>query len=205
MSLLLVRHGRTAANASGLLLGRLDPVLDHEGERQAEAIGRMVAEELSDCRRVLTSPLQRCRRTAEAIASSLGMEVEIDERWIELDYGSLDGRPLTDVPAELWAAWRADPGYIPGGGESLIDLGRRVRAAVDELGPSADRDDVVVVSHVSPIKAAVAHALGVGDEVAWRLFLAPGSITRVSYRGSQPMLTGFNDTAHLRVPDATGD
>ena len=74
-----------------------------------------------------------------------------------------------------------------------------MRAACDELaGGPAGTGDVLVVSHVSPIKAAVAWALSVGDEVAWHLFLAPGSITRIAPRGDRHSLQSFNETAHLR-------
>ena len=197
MTLFLVRHGRTAANASGLLLGRLDPPLDDEGERQAAAVGDAIHGEAARGSRVISSPLVRCRTTAAAIAERLGLDVEVDERWIELDYGELDGVPLRDVPPDLWERWRADPEYVAGGGESLVALGLRVRAAADELAPDAATKDVVVVSHVSPIKAAVAWTLGVGDDIAWRLFLSPASITRVAVRGRHPSLVSFNDVSHL--------
>jgi broad specificity phosphatase PhoE len=188
--LIVVRHGRTEANASGLLLGRrLDPALDPLGERQAAAL----AEALPPAARVISSPLQRTRQTAAA----LGRPVEVDERWIEVDYGDLDGTPLRDVPAEVWAAWRDDPTLAPGGGESLRDLGVRVRAACTDLADEASTSDVIVVTHVSPVKAALAWALGVGDEVAWRAYVAPASITQIATAGSQPSLHAFNGCAHL--------
>lgn len=184
--LVLVRHGRTAANAGGLLLGRADPPLDEHGRAQAAALAAAVA----GARRVVCSPLRRARETAAA----LELPVEVDERWIELDYGELDGRPITDVPADLWRRWRADVGFAPPGGESLAALGRRVRAACDELAAEAAEADVVVVSHVSPIKAAVAWALGTGDELSWRLHVAPASVTRVEVRDGWGVLTAFNWT-----------
>lgn len=188
--LIVVRHGRTAANASGLLLGsRLDPGLDPLGRRQAEA----VAAALAGVDRVVSSPLLRTRETAAA----LGQPVEVDDRWAELDYGDLDGTPLSAVPPDLWARWRRDPGFRPGGGESLRDLGVRVRAAADDLVDDASERDVVVVTHVSPVKAALGWALGVGDDVAWRAFVAPASITRVEVRGPNPSLHAFNVTSHL--------
>jgi broad specificity phosphatase PhoE len=190
--LIIVRHGRTAANAQGLLLGRLDPELDEEGRRQAAA----VAATLDRADRIVASPLTRTRQTAEVISASTGTEVELDDRWIELDYGELDGTPLVDIPVETWSAWRKDPSFCPPGGESLVDLGGRVRAALDDLADEALTRDVVVVSHVSPIKAAVLWALGVGEEVTWRMFLAPASITRIAVQRG-PVLQSFNETAHL--------
>jgi broad specificity phosphatase PhoE len=196
--IVLVRHGRTDHNAAGLLLGRLDPPLDELGERQAAA----VVPALADLRepRVVTSPLARARATAAALHEGLGAPVTIDERWTELDYGEWDGRPLADVPPTTWRSWRSDTGFRPPGGETLAELGLRVRAAMAELaaGAEAEGRDIVVVSHVSPIKAAVAWALGAGDELTWRLFLAPASITRIR-AGGAPSLHGFNEVGHLRA------
>jgi broad specificity phosphatase PhoE len=188
--LIVVRHGRTEANARGLLLGsRLDPGLDDLGRRQAAAVAAV----LPGVARVVSSPLRRTRETAAA----LGRPVEVDDRWAELDYGDLDGTPLAEVAPELWARWRADVTFAPAGGESLHALGLRVRAAAVDLVAEAAERDVVVVTHVSPVKAALAWALGVGDEVAWRAFVAPASITRVQVRGAAPSLHAFNLTAHL--------
>jgi broad specificity phosphatase PhoE len=194
----LLRHGRTAANAGGLLLGRLDPPLDAEGERQAAAAAARLASSVAPPSRIVSSPLARCRATAALVAGALGgVEVEVDERWLELDYGELDGMALTEVPPATWSAWRADLAWAPPGGESLVDLGRRVRSACVDLAAFAADHDVVVVSHVSPVKAAVAWALGVGDEVTWRLFVAPASLTRIAVRGPTASLHAFNDLAHL--------
>jgi broad specificity phosphatase PhoE len=183
--LLLVRHGRTAANASGLLLGHADPPLDDTGRAQAAALGPACASVV----RVVCSPLQRARETAAA----LGAPVEVDERWIELDYGEYDQVPISDVPAEAWGRWRRDLDFTPPGGESLRSLGRRVQAACEELAPAAVHEDIAVVTHVSPIKAATAWALGVGDEVAWRLYVAPGSLTRIGITDRGPILRSFNE------------
>jgi len=192
--LVLVRHGQTTLNAEGRLAGRLDVPLTAVGTAQAHAAARAV-ETLGAPSRVISSPLRRARETA----SAFGLPVEVDERWIELDYGCYDGVALQDVPAEVWGRWRTDPAYAPPGGESLAALGRRVRAACDALSADRPRTEgpVVVVSHVSPIKAAVAWALDVGDAVSWRLFVAPGSITRIALAERGPSLHAFNDTAHL--------
>jgi broad specificity phosphatase PhoE len=189
--LVLVRHGQSELNAAGRLSGRLDSPLTDLGMAQAKAVAASLAE-LGEPAAVISSPLRRARDTAAA----LGLPVAVDERWIELDYGPYDGELLADVPAEMWAAWRSDPSYAPPGGESLAAVGRRVRQACEELLGDPDRL-TVVVSHVSPIKAAVVWALGVGDEVAWRMFLAPASITVIGPGPVGPSLHAFNVTAHL--------
>ncbi len=180
----IVRHGRTAANAQGLLLGRLDPPLDEVGRRQAHA----VAAALGPVDRVVSSPLARTRQTAEAF----GLPVTTDDRWIELDYGEWDGQPLGSVDRAAWAAWRQDPDFRPPAGETLVELGERVRAACDELSVETAESTVVVVTHVSPVKAALAWALGVGDQVGWRAYVAPASVTTIACIGPTPSLRAFN-------------
>lgn len=187
--LILVRHGRTGANAQGLFQGRADRPLDDVGRTQASRL----AEVLAPVERVVTSPLARARHTAQALSP----HVVDDVRWIELDYGQLDGQPLTEVGAEVWARWREDPEFAPPGGESLATLDRRVRPACEELAAEAASRDVVVVSHVSPIKAAVAWALGGDISLSWRIRLAPASITRIAFDGGRPVLQSFNETLHL--------
>lgn len=187
--LIVVRHGRTEANARGLLLGRADPSLDDTGRAQAAR----VAAALAGATKVVSSPLARCRETAAAF----DLPVEVNDRWIEMDYGEWDGRAVSEVSAAEWRTWRADPGFAPPGGESLAAVGRRVRAAAEDLVVPATEGDVVVVTHVSPVKAAVAWALGVGDEVGWRTFVAPATITRIRVGDQGPVLTSFNETGHL--------
>jgi broad specificity phosphatase PhoE len=191
--LVLIRHGETAANAAGLLLGRSDSPLTDRGRSQAVALSSSVG----PASRVVSSPLARARETATALG--LPAPVEEDERWIELDYGEFEGEVLGDVPADIWVRWRSDPEFRPAGGESLADVGRRVRAACEELfrrpgkGARADHD-VIVVSHVSPIKAAVAWALDAPDTLAWRLHLATASITRIGWGADGPVLRSYNET-----------
>ena len=187
--LTVVRHGRTASNSAGLLSGRGDVDLDPTGQAQAAAAALAVG----PADRIVCSPLRRTRDTA----SAWGQPVEEDERWIELDYGDLDGTPLGEVDPDLWARWRSDVTFAPPGGESLEQLGRRVRSACEDLADQARDGHVVVVTHVSPIKAAVAWGLGVGDDISWRMFVAPASITRIAVGDRGPSVHGFNDVGHL--------
>ncbi len=148
-----------------------------------------------------TSPLLRARHTAELLGYA--QPVVVDPRWIEVDYGEHEGKALRDVPADIWSEWRTDPHFTPLGGESLAQVTERVAAACEELFAQADAGarafDVVIVSHVSPIKAAVAWALGAqGDAaaaLAWRLHLSTGSVCRIDFSTSGPVLETFNAVA----------
>jgi len=204
--IVLVRHGQTAANAGARLQGRSDLPLSELGIAQSTEL----ASALASCgaTRVVSSPLERARATAAPIAAALGAEVEIEEDLIELDYGEWDGRALTDVTPHDWASWRADPNFAPPGGESLAAVRARVeRWLRREL---AGLEDVVAVSHVSPIKAAVCAALGVDDNAGWRMFLDVASVSRLALRQGAVVLASFNETpaAHVRVPhwaDGSGE
>lgn len=182
--LLLVRHGETEPNTQGLLLGRADPPLTPRGRSQIAAL----TSSLPRPDRLISSPLQRAISTADAF----GHPFEIDERWIELDYGELDGRPASAVAPDLWTRWRTDPAFAPGGGESLAQLGRRVRSACEELTDAAADGVVIVVTHVSPIKAAVAWALDAPDTIAWRTFVEDASVSRIDVEAAAPVLRWFN-------------
>ncbi|NNE11464.1 MAG: histidine phosphatase family protein, partial [Ilumatobacter sp.] len=170
--LYLVRHGRTDANAKGLLQGRLDPPLDDLGRRQAAAI----AERIGDVDEIIASPLQRAQETAGYFGSGA---VTTDERWLELAYGEYEGVPVGEVPPEIWQSWRTNAEFATKGGESFAELNERVRAACSDLADRLGGRDIVVVSHVSPIKSAVSWALGTTMEIMFNCHLSQASLCRV--------------------------
>lgn len=189
--LILVRHGRTPANAAGLLQGRLDQDLDEVGVEQAAGVAAYLGSVVGSIDHIISSPLRRAQQTAAV----LGDTVQIDERWIELAYGSFEGMPQSEVPGDVWTRWRADPAFAPEGGESLITLDRRVRAACEEVSERSRVENVVVVTHVSPIKSAVAWALGVDLSISWRTHLSQAAICRIDIRPNGPVLMSFNESA----------
>ena len=198
--LILVRHGESVANAQGLLLGRTDAELTELGRAQAAAVPALLTQPVLEVR---TSPLARARDTAELLG--LGAPITVDERWVEVDYGEFECQPLSGIPAEVWQRWQRDRGFQPAGGESLAEVDVRIEAACAELfaedGAGARRadGDVVVVSHVTPIKAAVAWALGTPD-LYWRLYLRTASVTRIAWNRDAPLLHGFNEVAPALAP-----
>ena len=179
--LIMLRHGRTTANAKGLLQGRVDNPLDETGHEQAAA----AAAAIGHVDRVIASPLSRAQMTAAAF----GLPVEVDDRFIELDYGEWEERPVRDVPAATWQRWRTDLDLRPPKGETLRELGVRVRTGLDALATEAADSNIVVVSHVSPMKAAIAWALGVDDLVTWRTRLGQGVWFRIDTSGPAPSLS----------------
>jgi broad specificity phosphatase PhoE len=187
--LYLVRHGRTDANAKGLLQGRLDPPLDAVGRRQAAAM----AEVIGGVDEVISSSLVRAVETA----SYFQHEVTIDDRWIELAYGEYEGIPAGEVPPEVWQSWRTDASFATDGGESFGALDARVRSACDELSDRISGRDVVVVSHVSPIKAAVGWALSATMEIMFHCHLSQASLCRVDMGRFGPVLQSFNEQAPI--------
>jgi broad specificity phosphatase PhoE len=185
--LILVRHGRTALNAEGRLQGRLDVPLDDVGREQAKA----VVEHVGDVEELISSPLRRATETA----GFFGRPFVTDERWSELAYGEFEGTAYTDLPSAAWDHWKANASWAPEGGESLTALAERVHAACLELAERARDHDVAVVTHVSPMKAAVAWVLGSGIEISWRSHLSYASVCRIDMRETGPVLYSFNETA----------
>jgi probable phosphoglycerate mutase len=183
-------------------LGRTDAELTQHGRAQAAAVPSLFERPVLELR---ASPLSRAVDTAELLG--LDLPVVIDERWIEVDYGEFECQPLGDIPADVWQKWQSDRDFCPVDGESLATVDVRVAAACEELfaadGSGARRadGDVVVVSHVTPIKAAVAWALGTPD-LYWRLYLRTASVTRISWNRNAPILHGFNEVA--LAPERTG-
>ena len=225
MQLSIVRHGMTAANATGLLQGRTDNPLNSTGEQQAEQIAVALRAAATPVDRIVSSPLARAINTAAPLAHANNLAIETDERWIELDYGAWEQKPAREITAQEWERWRSDPGFTtpPGDtpGESLLALQTRVWASCVELaeGGASASQHVAVFTHVSPIKAAVGWALGIDPQssaaMSWRLHVAQAQISVVNITGSstpgpnptgqkfaipqpgQPRLLAFNSTSHL--------
>ena len=174
------------------MLGRADPELTEEGHRQAERLAAALAAERVAV--LLSSPLLRARQTAEAIGEACAVPVVVDDRLVEIDWGAWEGRATGSLAQADVDRLKATDGTAPEG-ESLDSLSLRVDSFCTE---QLDQEGLVVaVSHVSPIKAAAAWALGVEGTVAWRMFLGLASITRVGRGRSGPVLLSFNETGHL--------
>lgn len=195
-TVLLIRHGRSTANTAGVLAGRMPGVeLDERGRAQAAALAARLAGVRLDA--VVSSPLERTRQTAEHVLADRPETLfELDERFVECDYGTWSGRTLESLAKEpLWRTVQAHPAAAAfPDGESLAALSARgvagVRAWNEKLGEQAT---YAVVSHGDVIKAIAADALGMHLDLFQRIQIDPCSLTVVRYHGTRPAVLRLND------------
>jgi probable phosphomutase (TIGR03848 family) len=202
-TVILVRHGRTTANATGLLAGRAAGVsLDQIGREQAALTGeRLSAVPVVG---VVSSPLERCQQTAQLILDrQTGTPyAPLEPDLTECDYGQWQGRTLSDLATEdLWSAVQSQPsGVVFPGGESMAAVQARAVAAIRrhdaafeaEYGPGAVW---VAVSHGDIIKSIVADALGMHLDMFQRISVGPASVSIVRYSASRPSVYATNTDA----------
>jgi ribonuclease H / adenosylcobalamin/alpha-ribazole phosphatase len=196
----LLRHGQTEHTPERRFSGSSDLPLSELGRAEARAAAKHLADRGIDV--VVSSPLQRCRETAQAAADVLGLPVEIDEDLRELDFGEWEGltgdemRARSPLAYRRW--WGATDVRAPGG-ESVADVSARVARARRRIHERHAGKTVLVVSHVTPIKLLLAAGLGVGDEVVHRIFLEAASLCTVAWSSDgRASVRLVNDTSHLR-------
>jgi probable phosphoglycerate mutase len=190
---LLVRHGQTATTGH-VLPGRAPGLhLSDDGRRQAEAAAARIAK-LKRVAAVYASPLERARETAMPIARARGLALRIERGLLELDVGEWTGLRLDRVSKRPeWSTVQRYPsGFRFPEGESFVEMQARVTATLGRLVDRHRGGVVVAVSHADPIKAALAHALGMHLDLFQRLAVAPGSITTIAYGALGPTVLGMN-------------
>ena len=211
-TVILVRHGRTTANASGVLAGRTAGVrLDETGAAQAQHTAERLA--VVPLAAVVTSPLERCRQTARAILKAQqGSPVTASERGItECDYGTWQGRSLRELAKEpLWRTVQAQPSAAAfPDGESMATMQARSVAAVRRLDAAYEAEHGpgavwVAVSHGDIIKSLLADALGMHLDLFQRIQVDPASVSIVRYTSARPYVLATNthagDLSWLRPP-----
>ena len=200
----LLRHGETPLSIERRFAGRGDIPLTETGRLQAKAAARSLAAS-GGADLIVSSPLQRARLTAEAVAAATGAPVQVDEGWIEADFGEWEGLSYAEAmerwPGEV-TAWMKDTSVAPPGGESFSAAGRRVLAALGRLLARAQPGRVVVVSHVTPMKTVLRHALLAPPAALRRMHLDVACLCEVNWYADGPaVVRSFNDTGHLRPGD----
>ncbi|MGH3774336.1 MAG: histidine phosphatase family protein [Pseudonocardiaceae bacterium] len=199
-TLILLRHGRSTANVAGVLAGRTPGVaLDEHGRVEAEALIERLAQ--LPLAALVSSPLQRCRETLAPLALARALEVTVDDRFVEVDYGEWTGRELGKLGKEpLWKVVQTHPSAaVFPGGEGLAALQARAVAAVREWDAKLVAEHGphlvwLVCTHGDVIKAILADALGLHLDGFQRIVANPCSISAISYTETRPFVQRVNDS-----------
>ena len=200
-TLILIRHGRSTANTSGVLAGRSVGVhLDDRGREQAAGLVERLAQvEISHA---VSSPLERCQQTAEPLIASRRLELITEDGLAECDYGEWTGRPIKAlVAAPLWKTVPRNPSAVRfPGGESLQQMSARAIDAVRRHDSWVEQQHGaqaawVAFSHGDLIKSVIADALGMHLDLFQRVHVDPGSISVLRYGTSRPSVLAVNTHA----------
>jgi probable phosphomutase (TIGR03848 family) len=205
-TLLLVRHGLTAMTGP-VLAGRTPGVhLDERGEKQAAAVAERIA--VLPVSTIVSSPLDRCLDTAGFIRAAQteagrDLDLDVDRRIIECDYGDWTGKPIKDLVKDpMWKVVQAQPSAarFPAG-ESLTEVSSRAVAAVREWDARLPEDAIwVACSHGDVIKAILADALGLHLDQFQRIVVDPCSVSIVRYTATRPYVLRSNDLGSDLTP-----
>ncbi|GAA0456857.1 bifunctional RNase H/acid phosphatase [Streptomyces olivaceiscleroticus] len=200
----LLRHGETPLTPEKRFSGSggSDPELSAAGRLQAREAAAALAVR-GTVQAIVSSPLRRCRETAETIAARLGLDVRIEDGLRETDFGAWEGLTFSEVrerhPADLNAWLASDKAEPTGGGESFAAVARRVELTRDKLRARYAGKTVLLVTHVTPVKTLVRLALGAPPESLFRMELSAASLSAIAYYADgNASLRLLNDTSHLR-------
>ncbi|SIR89012.1 histidine phosphatase family protein [Williamsia sterculiae] len=210
MTVILVRHGRSTANTSGVLAGRSEGVqLDEKGAEQAAGLVERLAG-VTDLAAIVRSPLLRCAQTVAPLVDAVHVDEIVDDRLAEVDYGEWTGKTIKELVSEpLWRTVQQHPSAaVFPGGEGLAAVQTRAVAAIREYdrkfsaAAGEGRDAVwIACSHGDVIKSVVADAMGCHLDSFQRVVVDPASITVIRYGETRPYVHTVNNTGHrLTVP-----
>ncbi|MBA3538383.1 MAG: histidine phosphatase family protein [Deltaproteobacteria bacterium] len=202
MNLLLVRHGETAWNREGRYQGRTDIPLSPDGEAQVAALSTRLVEVPIDI--AIASPLSRARSTAAAILGRRPLELELDERLLEISHGAWEGLLASDVQrdhAEMFGTWRSAPGRdVPAGpqAETLGDVEVRAWAALEQVFARLTGDQTaLVVAHDAVNRVILCRVLGLPLARVWKFRQAPAALNVLSGTSLDELqIVRLNDSEH---------
>lgn len=200
--LVLLRHGQTLMSVDRRYSGRGDVPLTDLGQGQADvAAQRLAAMEGVGGAKVIASPLTRTRQTAQAVVDATGGALSFHDGLLETDFGAWEGLTFLEASeqyTDLHRDWLGDSTVEPPGGESLEVVFGRVRGLLNEILSRYPGQILVVVSHVTPIKALLRLGLDVGPSIFYRLHLDLASLSIVDfYADGNASVRLINDSSHL--------
>jgi alpha-ribazole phosphatase len=197
--LLLARHGQTGFNASLRFQGQMDEPLSDLGREQARLLARRLAEEPIDA--AYTSDLARAHETALLALGERAVPLHHDERLREIAFGRWEGMTFAEIkdkyPDDVAARERDRVHYVIPGGESLEQLGQRVRHFLQDALPGHEGQSILVIAHGGTVNAVLATLLDIPLSSWWRLRNHNANLNTLRFTPDGPRLVTFNDTCHL--------
>ena len=197
---LLLRHGQTDMSAAKQFSGLSDPELNETGQWQARRAAGYIGKR-GGIDAVLSSPLQRTQSTAKAVAEELNLQVKTEDGLIEMDFGEWEGKSFSEVRAEYPEEHRTffyDSTSCPPEGECMEDIYERTQDVTRRLAKEYAGQNVVLVSHVTPIKAILRYGLQADASMFRTLHLDLASLSIVEfYPDGNAIVRRVNDTHYL--------
>ena len=192
----LMRHGEPVGGRK--YRGQVDDPLSDKGWAQMHA----AVGETPPWSGIVSSPLLRCRAFAETLAERHGLPLALDDRLKEVGFGDWEGRTAAEIEADApgaLARFKADPvNARPFGSEPLAEFHARVSAALDDVLAANDGRHVLLVGHAGVMRMALAWALHIPLEHAYRIEVATASITRLRFDDGRASLIFHGSSLHGR-------
>ena len=197
---LLVRHGHNEWVGKNKLPGWTPGIhLNDHGRKQAEAVGKRLADKQVKIDALYSSPLERTMETAELIAKHINLPIQACKGIGEVEYGDWTGKEIKELAKKPeWQVVQFYPSNtVFPKGESLYHMQSRAVQQINTLVAQHAEQTILLVSHADLIKSVLAHYLGIHLDLFQRIVVSPASISTIVFTPLRPMIQNVNDTSHL--------
>ncbi|MBV1907526.1 MAG: histidine phosphatase family protein [Pseudomonadales bacterium] len=197
--LILIRHGQIQANVDGHWHGSTDSPLNRTGRSQAKRVANYLSAQTLRNAAIYSSPLQRCQKTADSIASKLKLPVITEYDLREYSIGVLEGTPFADLDKDFqfFTRLKSNPEYAPDDGESIVSVASRMVPVFERINKShSENEDVIIVSHGAAMGIAMATLLD-SKATRWSDYMVANCSVSNLVLNTNPHLTIYNHTEHL--------
>jgi probable phosphoglycerate mutase len=189
----LIRHGANDFVGKSIA-GRMPAVhLNAEGRGQSERLAEKLSRE--SIKKIFSSPLERTLETAEPLAKKLGLEIQLADALLEIDFGDWTGKTLDELaPIPLWQKWNSfrSATRIPGG-EMIVEVQSRMVAQIEKLRREFPEGALAIFSHGDPIRSVLTHFLGMPLDFFARIEISPASVSTLALDDSGAHVLGLNE------------
>ncbi len=194
-SIIFLRHGQAKNNIDRVLAGRTEGVpLTEKGIKQAKTIAKFLKP--MKISTVYTSPIERALNTAEIVAKHNSVDYKIDERLIELDMGKFTGIPYDEIFKKhgnvFLKFYEGQIEIAHNGVETFSEVNKRVQSIVDHVLKEHHDENVVLVTHMDPIKSILATIMDLKPQSLFELIIANASLTIFREEGGKLSIKAIN-------------